>query len=219
MGAVQLKDVITTSGAALETTSQTIKTNIDTVDGNVDDIETAQASQALQATLLSTLAEVEIVEHHFHSNHHSFGLAASPSGETHRADLTNQVAPFVLTTGNNGFGAWVQLIGSSDTPIESGKGFFDLTEINITNTNDNAAYTIQFAAGESADLAAKVTAKDYTGRLFQRDTTQVTGGDRPLGMKRYASGTKIWARAAAVGVNAKTIAFYLNGIHEYASVV
>lgn len=48
---------------------------------------------------------VEEIEKHFHGREKWFGLAASPSGETHRADRMNgAILPFQLEAGDSAFG-------------------------------------------------------------------------------------------------------------------
>lgn len=157
---------------------------------------------------------VEETEKHFHNYEKWFGLAGTPSGETHRADRAGQAAPFVLTTGNNAFGNWVQILGSSDTPVKTGMTKFDLHRMRVTAINDAGVYTIQFACGESSELADLITAETFSEIIVKRDSASAQTIVEEVMMKRCNAGDKIWARASVVGADAKTVSFYI-GLHEY----
>lgn len=171
-------------------------------------------TDAIETKVDSIKLTAEETEKHFHNYEKWFGLAGTPSGETHRADRANQAAPFVLTTGNNAFGSWVQILGSSDTPVKTGMTKFDIHRIRVTAINNAGVYTIQFACGESADLAGIVTAETFTEIVTKRDSASAQTIIEDVMMKRCTAGDKIWARASVVGADAKTVSFYF-GIHEY----
>jgi hypothetical protein len=121
----------------------------------------------------------------------------------------------VITTGNNYFGGWVCIVGSSDTPKVSGNAFFDLHEMLITGASDAAVYTIQFAWGVDTNARdANVTANKFSTTPSRRATNQDQTAVRTIMMPRVAVGSCVWARAAVVGANEKTISFYI-GMHEY----
>jgi hypothetical protein len=46
-------------------------------------------------------------------------------------------------------------------------------------------------------------------------TNQINSGSFDVLDRRFAAGTKMWARCISIGVNTKTIIIYV-GIHEYA---
>lgn len=184
-------------------------------DANANSIGVALTSA--DGSVGHALAEIE---KHFHNYERWLGKAVTAVGETHTADmisastLADPVAAFQLTTGNGVFGNWTQILGSSDTPTYAGGSFFDMHEILVTAANQSSPYLIQFASGESAGLAAKVTAGTITSMVFNRDSAAVQTQITSLMLPRVAAGQKLWARAICLGQNAKTIDFYV-GLHEY----
>ena len=94
--------------------------------------------------------EVIEIEEHFHTREKWFGLAAVPVGETHRADrVGGATAPFVLTAGNSDFGNWLQILGSSDTPVITAKIKFDAHRVQIVDAErKNAIHVLQLAFGD-----------------------------------------------------------------------
>jgi len=155
------------------------------------------------------------LERYFHNRERWFGLAVTPVGETHRADEMNGVvAPFVLTTGNSAFGAWVQILGSGDTPFESGMTSFDGHRFLMSSTNSAGVYAIQLIAGEYVDIPRRLANKEYTTAPYTASTTANDAGIYDFMSRRIPAGAKVWARAAGVGLNGKTLSFYF-GFHEY----
>lgn len=155
------------------------------------------------------------LERHFHGREKWFGLASSPSAETHRADRMNGTkAPFRLTAGNNTFGNWIQVLGSSDTPVKSGMAYFDFHRVLVTNTDSTAVFIVQAIAGESADFAAKLAAEEFTEFAFKSVSNADDSGITEFMTSRVAAGTKIWMRCANIGNNGKIMDLYF-GLHEY----
>jgi len=164
----------------------------------------------------SVIAAKEATEaaHHFHSYERWMGLAASPSGETHRADaIAATIAPFQADAGNDGWGAWLQLLGSSDTPIIAGKRKYDLHRVEIVAAERKSAlHMVQVAFGESG--AAAIAAGTYTELVF---VTPAAGAqDIPVPIRHTSpdAGTKAWVRFAIPDADTGTVDFYI-GIHEY----
>jgi len=127
---------------------------------------------------------------------------------------TNLIAAFQLTSGNNAFGSWLQVFGSSDTPITSGETKFDLHRILFTDTNSTDPFIIQIVTGESADIAAKLIAEDFNEFPYISATNNNDSGITELIDKRCDVGEKVWMRCANVGGNGTLLDFYC-GIHEY----
>lgn len=185
-----------------------------TVDGKVDKIDGA-ASLGMLGVSNSVAYRVHEIERHFHGYGKWFGAAAAPSGEMHVADrMGPSIAGFSLVSGNNAFGNWVQILGSSDTPVKSGMAYFDLHKVLVTNANDTAPFLVQIASGESAALAATIAAETFTEFPYEAATNQINSGSFDVLDRRFAAGTKMWARCISIGANAKTIIIYV-GIHEY----
>jgi len=167
--------------------------------------------RAQQAILDDIKHAAEEVEHHVHNYETSFGEAVSPSGETHVADRMAD-SPFQVTSGNDTWGAWVQVLGSEDTPFRAGSIKFDLSYIHVIDSNDATIFKIQVGLGASG--AAALAADDITELYYKRGAANNTAFQTLLLDKRKDCGTKAWARVWAVGVNAKTLELMF-GLHEY----
>lgn len=151
-------------------------------------------------------------ERHLHSSGSWFGSAITPSGEIHVADRIGAgISTYQIDAGNNTWGNWVQILGSSDTPARNGKIYFDPHEIVITDTERTATYFVQFARGESGNDG--LTAGTYTEFVYSADTNKYTGIIK-IQTGRAPSGSKLWARCLCPGQNTGTMNFYM-GIHEY----
>jgi len=163
----------------------------------------------------SVAYRAEEIEKHLHNREKWVGMAASPSGETHVADrMDGAVLPFELIAGDNDFGAWVQILGSEDTPISPGMVKYDGHRFMVTDTNSTSAFIIQVVSGESADIAAKIAAEQYTEAPFISASNNNDSGISDILTTRTVAGEKAWARCACVGANGTTLDFYF-GIHEY----
>ena len=170
------------------------------------------ATDGLTGVSNSLAYRVNELEQHIHGYNRSYGLAAVPAGETHRADeITSDPEPFVIDAGNDTWGAWVQVFGSTDTP--AAWIYFDPSEMSIVTVQTaNVIYFLQLSAGATA--AAGVTAGTYSDRVF---TPQSVSG-RPAAIRfmmgRQAAGTKLWMRTVCRGTNTSTLSFYMD-LHGY----
>jgi hypothetical protein len=189
---------------------------IEVVDGYTQKIDNL-ATNGLAGVSNSLAYRVHKIEKHFHGREKWFGLAASPSGETHRADrMDGAIQPFQLTAGDNDFNAtWTQILGSSDTPVTSGSVYFDAHRYLVTSTNSTSPYIIQIITGESTDFASKLSNEQFTETPYVAATNNNDSGIEDVMTIRVAVGEKVWARCACVGQNGTTLDFYF-GIHEYA---
>lgn len=156
---------------------------------------------------------VHEIERHFHSFESWFETAAVPSGEVHVADrIGDGGGAFQIDAGNDDWGAWVQILGSGDTPARTGAVNFDLHRLEISNTERNATYFMQIAYGASG--AAGLAAGIYTEAVFQPASNQVDSGPVTIQCRRHDAGTLVWARCMCPGQNTATLNFYF-GLHEY----
>ena len=155
--------------------------------------------------------KVEQIERHFHSAGSWFGVAASPSA-TNKADrIGDGIAAFEIDAGNETWGAWVQILGSDDTPARSGMVYFDPHEMIVTDTEDAAIYFIQITRGASG--AAGLAAGLYTEIIYNA-TVQKETAILNIHTGRAPAGSLLWARCLALGQNTSTMNFYI-GLHEY----
>lgn len=162
-----------------------------------------------------TQAIVKEIERHLHNREKWFGLAGTPSGETHRADrMAGGVSPFQLVAGNNAFGSWVQIIGSDDTPVHSDMTKMDAHRVMVIDTNSINPFITQLIAGESSEIAALLAAEEFTEFPYISQSNLNDSGISEILTRRATSGVKVWARTCCIGGNGNTIDFYI-GVHEY----
>lgn len=167
----------------------------------------------LLATPDSIAYSIGEVERHLHSYEHWFEKATAPNAEIHVADHIGEGAgPFVVDAGNDDWGAWVQILGSTDTPHQAGSVKFDPHRLLFTNAESNESYFLQIANGASG--AAGLAAGTYTEAAFHPASNQIDSGPVDIQTRRIATGTKVWVRCMCPGVNTATLTFYY-GIHEY----
>jgi len=173
------------------------------------------ATSGLSGVYNSLAYRVHEIERHFHGREKWFGAAAVPAGETHVADrMGPSIVGFSIVSGNNAFGNWVQVLGSTDTPCKAGYKYFDAHSVLVTSANDTNPFLVQIIAGESADIVANLAAEMHSEFPFEAATNQINGGEFAIMSSRVPAGTKVWARCICIGSNAKTIVMFA-GIHEY----
>ncbi len=154
---------------------------------------------------------VHEIEKHFHNNERWLGLAAVPAGETHRADI-DSITAFQMDAGNDTWGTWLQVIGSSDTPVIAGMAKFDLHRILMSDVENKKRITrIQIAVGSSG--AAGLAAGDYTEIIATPDN-DAKQDPYSIMMPRYSAGEKVWIRCWVKATNTSKIDFFI-GLHEY----
>lgn len=166
----------------------------------------------LTGTHDSLAYRVAEIERHLHSGASWFEAAASASGETHVADrIGSGNGVFVIDAGDDTWGAWVQVLGSSDTPARTGMTYFDPHLMTVATNERTATYFVQFARGTSGD--AGYAAGTYTELVLDFSDTK-SGVAISIQTGRAPAGSKLWARCMCPGQNTGTLGFYM-GIHEY----
>lgn len=172
-----------------------------------------KAASGLTGTSNSLAYRVNEIERHFHSNERWFGTAYGAGLPTNAADRigTTYDNPFQITSGNDTWGTWLQVLGSADTPAEVGNVYFDFHSIATTANSAAGAHFIQIGYGDTGTEA--ITNKTYSERVLVFDGINARQ-DFTIQGRRIPVGELVWARCWSVGQNAKTISFYL-GIHEY----
>jgi hypothetical protein len=150
-------------------------------------------------------------------NHYErwFAKAAAANGEIHVADTIGNTgtAALQIDAGNNTWGAWVQILGSSDTPVAGEATYvrFNLHKIFITATEqDNSVYFVQFGFGTSG--AAALSAGTYSELVYKASANNTEEIAYEIRARRQAAGTKAWARCWCVGSNTATMDFFFSVI-------
>lgn len=192
-----------------------VQTDVTTIEGCAEKIDNA-ATDGLAGVEDSVAYRIHEVERHLHNFEKWFGAAAVASGETHVADrMAGGISAFALVSGNDAFNAtWTQVLGSADLPVGAGMVKADAHRVMVTSTDSTAPFIIQFVTGESADIAAKISAEEFTEIPYVSATNNADSGVSDIISRRIDAGEKVWARCACIGQDAKTINLYV-GIHEY----
>jgi hypothetical protein len=156
------------------------------------------------------------LERHFHGYERWLCAAVTPNAEVHVADrigsAATAVSPFTVTSGNDTWGSWVQILGSSDTPVIATHTKYDLHRLLVLVANQVSPYFVQigFGASGAAALAADTFSSTVINPASNTDKTEAL----PFMSRRQAAGTKAWIRCWCVGANAKTLTVMF-GLHEY----
>lgn len=143
-----------------------------------------------------------------------FGVHGAPSFPTVAA-LAGSLDPFVLTSGNDDWGAWVNVIGSDDTPMRSGKDTYDIHEILIASVSAAATGGIEFG-WDATTTTAILSNETFTSVAFQPSGVgaNVSAGPVEIRMPDVPVGTLVFARCKIAGENAATVSIILQ-IHEF----
>jgi hypothetical protein len=158
--------------------------------------------------------KVHEIEKHFHSAGSWFETATTPAGTTHTADrIGSGTGAFQLDAGNDTWGAWVQILGSTDTPARATNAYFDPHEILIEGAERENTYFVQFCHGH-VDAATAYSAGTYTELVVGIDATKKFKTITQVHTGRAAAGSMLWARCMVPGINTGTFDFFI-GIHEY----
>jgi hypothetical protein len=156
---------------------------------------------------------VHEIERHFHSYERWFELAAAPVGTTHRADPAGTGAGvFTIDAGNTIYGAWLQLLGSTDTPAIADSVYYDPHKLLMTAAERNEIYVMQIGFGASG--AAALEAGTYTEVVFHPQSNVIDSGPVVVQSRRHAAGELMWARCLCPGFDTGLLSFVI-GIHEY----
>jgi hypothetical protein len=155
------------------------------------------------------------IERHLHSYERAFEIATVPNGEIHVADrIGDGSGAFQVDAGNDDWGAWIQVLGSSDTPVIAGGKFFNFHRMSVVDVERSlSVHFIQMGFGETG---AEALASNETTELPPYKPQSVNAEPYPLVIqsRRIAAGTKVWIRIKIPGQATGTLDFY-PAIHEY----
>lgn len=201
----QKLDAIYIDTQSIQADTTDIKRETNKID--ITDSSVFEGSEDSLAFMLS------ILRNHIHSYESWFEVAATPSMETHVADRVGDGnGSFQCDAGNDDWGAWVQIIGSSDTPIIPGNTKFDLHRIQITAAERNAQYYIQIGFDSSG--AAALSNNNFSDIPFKPQSVQGKPAFIIVQNQEQDVGTKTWIRCKCPGQNTATIDM-IYGLHGY----
>ncbi len=114
----------------------------------IDDV----AVDGLLGVYNSLSYRVHEIERHLHSGGRWFGAAVVPNLPTHAADRIGTTPTAFRVDGGAGvgtgsWGAWVQIMGSTDTPVTAGDDFWDPHELIISASERTGIHFLQIARG------------------------------------------------------------------------
>ena len=161
--------------------------------------------------------ELYEIEHHLHSQERWFEPRAIPAGEVtvgiEAGTVPTAITTFQIDAGNNAYGTWVCIMGSSDTPPVSlpGMKFFDLHKIGIQACERTSLYYVQIGYGT---VGGGVLTGKYTTIWFNPSSVAGKSESILFNAPRVAVGTKVFARCLCPGQNTATINFNI-ALHTY----
>ena len=147
------------------------------------------------------------VEDHFHNRERWLGAQA----------VVGRVAGDVLATfqavsGNNVYGAALQIMDVNDTPILAGSIAFDPRMVLFTAASTNTLNKLRFIFGVS-NVGNAEAAGQYTEMVYEQDAGATTHKPVELRCPRLPSGTLMWVKLWNAA-NLATVNFVF-GMHEY----
>lgn len=192
--------------------------NIYPVNVEVDQIKTIVDSLNAYIPDTGSMADIESKLDsslgHIHNIEKWFGAAVTPNAEIHTADNIDVATTwFTADAGNNAWGSWLQIFGSSDTPNQVGKTLFDFHRLYVTAIERGGlSHFIQIGWGATG--AAALSAGNYTEIVYK--PVSAANAESPIQIicKRIPAGTKVWIRVRIPTADTGTFSFFA-GIHEY----
>lgn len=176
--------------------------------GDVGNVSIAERLEEIQA-------EIEEVEHHFHTRARWLGLHAAPSA-TDWADDT--LSPFIATSGNNTWGGATdsdiaRVLGKADTPILGGQTKFDMDSILVVASGHTTVYKVRFIYGDT-DWASSLAAGQYTETMVLVLSAASKTAKENVRMPRLRAGQdQVWCQIWNA-TNDSTLSFFV-GVHGY----
>lgn len=173
------------------------------------------ATGGMASDAINSLAyRIAEIEGHFHTRERWFGISADQSGTDWA--LADTLNPFVLTSGNNTWGAAAKIFGTSDTPAITDMVGFDPHRILVVASTSNTIYKVQLIYG-SGTSAAAISAGQYSSIFVGIDKDNpnvVRRSPTDVSMPVLECGVdQVWARCWNA-TNEATLSFVI-GIHEY----
>ncbi|MFH1496569.1 MAG: hypothetical protein ABII82_01970 [Verrucomicrobiota bacterium] len=156
------------------------------------------------------------LQRHAHGYERWIGLASAPALPAHAADVDG-TTPFLLIAGNDGWGNWVPIFGSTDSALLGAPaavaryGLGRLMVEDVAVAGDMVLSLVQVGTGVSG--AAALAAGTYsTVQVVPQRGARVA--PITFGLAPVAAATLAWARCWVKGINAPTMSVHF-GIHAY----
>jgi len=151
------------------------------------------------------LKETKEIERHLHNSEIWFGSGA----------VEDSLTPYTLVSGNNLFGAAVELLAPGDTPFVAGNTRFDPHRVLPVSIDTASLYLIRLIWDEVSAVAGIAARRYTTFPVFPTGVgSNIDGSISDVICKRPYSGTDyLWAECK----NASNLAEVdiIIGIHEY----
>lgn len=164
------------------------------------------------ADISAIKTEATFADDHNHNRSRVFGLRIPQTG-TNWADPAT-LTPYVVTSGNNTWGASVQGLGTGDTPVFAGSVRFDHRRIVVTANSSNTVGRLRIIWGSPSQTDVQaIAAGQWSEEPYIRDSGSVQRGDFEFRLLQIPVGWKVWYQYWNA-TNLATISF-LAGIHEY----
>lgn len=145
-----------------------------------------------------------LTDEHHHNIQRWYGAKAG-ADETNAVD--DVLTAFQIDSGNDTWGTALCIVGSGDTPIDTGMTHFHFSNILIVDRERATPYKIRIAWGDS--YTAGISAGHYTEKML---LPADEANDVQILLPRLDVGTRVFA-SCWVGANTGTLDFFI-GIHE-----
>ncbi len=155
--------------------------------------------------------DVEHAVYHDHNEEEWFGKSADQSGNNWATELS--LTAFQGTSGDGALGTAIKVLGSADTPVRTGKRFFDLHRLFITASSATTLYYVRLIWGTGSDANVEEAAGRYTDFAYMKESAAGRGSPADVRMPPLKKGTKVWAKVKNT-TNLATLDFFF-GLHEY----
>ena len=191
---------------------------VDAIKVIVDSLNNYVPDSGSMTDISDQITDVDVDNHvlmnHIHNFERWFGAALVPNAEIHVADnILTATTWFTADAGNNTWGSWLQIFGSSDTPNQVGMTLFDFHRLYVAEIERGGlSHFIQIGWGASG--AAALAAGNYLDIVYK--PVSAANAETPIQLigKRIPAGSKVWIRVKIPTANTGTFSFYA-GIHEY----
>lgn len=157
---------------------------------------------------------VDKIDAELHTVERFCGVADTPSFPT-TAGTFDTMTAYQATAGNDTWGDWLHVMGSSDTPTITGKDTFDVHEVAVSNVS-TASFVRMQIGWNATTTTAIISDEAYTEVVFRPSGVGANVSAEPIGVRMpdQVVGILVWVRVWIDGQNGATVDFFL-GTHEF----